>query len=225
MDKKQEVLIKLHDYKVMADGMLLLIGFFMTLIILCLIASIFIKHPIHSLIMLVLSFFLIAILLVFVGIEYLAALILLIYAGAISILLLFVLMMFDMKELYLLDYFNRLKSRRRAKNVLLILFLFLGFIGGYAVLAVHYRPIVVMHLYDNDWNLHLDWASIFQYTSDIKALGYVLYRFYFFVPICVGLLVLITLVCCLVLVASLNKGAKAQITSVQIHVKSDLQLK
>ena len=150
MDKKQEVLIKLHDYKVMADGMLLLIGFFMTLIILCLIASIFIKHPIHSLIMLVLSFFLIAILLVFVGIEYLAALILLIYAGAISILLLFVLMMFDMKELYLLDYFNRLKSRRRAKNVLLILFLFLGFIGGYAVLAVHYRPIVVMHLYDND---------------------------------------------------------------------------
>src|ERR1700749_2408995 len=135
----------------MAGGMIATLGTLMGFIVISLIFSILLKHPVHSLLMLILSFFLIAILLLLSGIEYLAALILLIYAGAISILLLFVLMMFDMKELYLLDYFEKIKSRSRffSKFVIATL-LFLFFLVGFSLLAYYYYPLMVMRLYDND---------------------------------------------------------------------------
>ena len=135
----------------MAGGMIAIIGVLMGAIVTSLIASIFLKHPIYSLLMLILSFFLISILLLLSGIEYLAALILLIYAGAISILLLFVLMMFDMKELYLLDYFERIKSRSKFfTKIVLGLLLFFIFVTGYTLLAYYYYPVIVMRLYEND---------------------------------------------------------------------------
>ena len=135
----------------MAGGMIATLGTLMGFIVISLIFSILLKHPVHSLLMLILSFFLIAILLLLSGIEYLAALILLIYAGAISILLLFVLMMFDMKELYLLDYFEKIKSRSRffSKFVIATL-LFLFFLVGFSLLAYYYYPLMVMRLYEND---------------------------------------------------------------------------
>ena len=135
----------------MAGGMIATLGTLMGFIVISLIFSILLKHPVHSLLMLILSFFLIAILLLLSGIEYLAALILLIYAGAISILLLFVLMMFDMKELYLLDYFEKIKSRSRffSKFVIATL-LFFFFLVGFSLLAYYYYPLMVMRLYEND---------------------------------------------------------------------------
>jgi NADH:ubiquinone oxidoreductase subunit 6 (subunit J) len=148
--KDEHLYISLKTYKILAAGMLVGLGLLMCLVVISLVISVFLKHPIYSLLMLIFSFFLIAILMLISGIEYLAALILLIYAGAISILLLFVLMMFDMKELYLFDYFDKQVSKSQIIKFFLAGFIIIFFIVGYVYLACYYFPVVVMNMYDND---------------------------------------------------------------------------
>jgi hypothetical protein len=73
--------------------------------------------------------------------------------------------------------------------------------------------------------MRVDWASVFQQTSDVRAIGFVIYRYLFFIPIFVALMVLVTLVGCLALVSQLNKGAKTQVVSIQTGAKKLLELK
>ena len=68
---------------------------FATLTIAAAVAVIFARNPVHSVLWLILSFFNGAALMVLVGAEFIAMLLIIVYVGAVAVLFLFVVMMLD----------------------------------------------------------------------------------------------------------------------------------
>src|SRR5580700_2670652 len=81
---------------VLTDFVNLLIFILCNLLIINLLCSIFAFNPIYTILFLVLAFINLSLLLLAVGVKFVAFMILLIYVGAISILFMFVLMMLNL---------------------------------------------------------------------------------------------------------------------------------
>jgi NADH-quinone oxidoreductase subunit J len=80
---------------------------FATLTIASAIAVIFARNPVHSVLWLILSFFNAAGLMLLVGAEFIAMLVVIVYVGAVAVLFLFVVMMLDIDFASLRSGFNR----------------------------------------------------------------------------------------------------------------------
>ena len=78
-----------------------------------------VKNPIHSILILILVFFLGSILLFFLCMEYFALLFLIVYVGAIVVLFLFIVMMLEIKMVNSSERFSDLFS---FKNIILVFF-------------------------------------------------------------------------------------------------------
>ncbi len=84
------------------------------------------KHIIHAVLWLVVTFFSTACLFVMLGAEFLAAIQILVYAGAIIILYVFAIMLVNVKDLDIKAHFH--KHRRLAKLLGLVIFAELGLV-------------------------------------------------------------------------------------------------
>jgi len=80
---------------------------FATLTILPAIAVIFARNPVHSVLWLILAFFNAAGLMLLMGAEFIAMLVVIVYVGAVAVLFLFVVMMLDIDFASLRSGFNR----------------------------------------------------------------------------------------------------------------------
>ena len=163
------------------DFFLILILIFTALVLLVCINC---SNPIYSVIFLMIAFINLFLLLVYLGLNFIPLLILFIYVGAISILLIFVLMILDIKVL--LFY----------KNVeFLSYYFFLYSIFFFVFLLTLFKDWDFFSLIYNysSWRI-VDFINILYMNDEIKAIGVVTFYFYFYHFVIISLILLVSLI-------------------------------
>ena len=159
------------------------------------------RNPVHSVLWLIVAFFNAAGLMVLVGAEFIAMLLIIVYVGAVAVLFLFVVMMLDIDFAELRAGFIRNFPLGIAIALVLLAELVLG-IGAYQVGA--------MHLGTPDGI-----AAPLVGESNIESIGALLYSRYLFLFESAGLILLVAMVGAIVLTHRERKGTRTQNVSKQ----------
>jgi len=161
------------------------------------------RNPVHSVLWLILAFFSAAGLMVLLGAEFVAMLLLIVYVGAVAVLFLFVVMMLDVD-------FTELKRGfadylPMGLLVGLVLLIELGLVLGTWVLAdaaPEARAVAI---------------EIEPGTSNTAMIGSVLYDRYIFAFQASGLILLVAMIGAIVLTLRTREGVKRQSVLAQMH--------
>lgn len=142
-------------------------------------------------------------LLIFLTVDYLAVLFVLIYGGAISILIMFVIMMLDLKEL-------EIKTPPIAGFLrLAMLVITLGF-----VVFLCTTEDVSKHIPDSAYRVN--WFELAQAKSNIEVVGLVFYNHYNFQFMFMGFILFLTMLIIISLVIRKQENAKRQVLYEQL---------
>ncbi len=158
---------------------------------------IFSRNPVHSVLWLIVAFFNAAGLMVLVGAEFIAMLLVIVYVGAVAVLFLFVVMMLDIDFAELRAGFAKNLPLGVLLAIVLVCELILG-IGAYRAGAVK--------LGTPDASL----ASVNDQIPNIQAIGNLLYTKYIFLFESAGLILLVAMVGAIVLTHRPSKGTRGQ---------------
>ena len=167
------------------------------------------KNPIHSILFLVFVFFNISGLLIMLGVEFLAMLLLVVYVGAVSVLFLFVIMMLNVKIAQ--AYENLLR------------YIPIGFFLSLSFLFECYL-IVDSGLVSSDMegfqflNNSVDWVSLVIAKTNTVVIGTILYTYYSFFFILCGFILLISMVGAITLTLSRRGDVRRQEIYKQLQV-------
>ena len=142
------------------------------------------QNPLHSVLFLVLSFFMSSLLLFIFENEFLALFFLIIYLGSITILFLFVVMMLDIK-------FKDLQVNK--------LYFPAGVLIGTIVLAEVYRSFSVIfskntNYTDVEHNLYFNWYDSADSLGDLQVIGQVFYTHYVLQILMAGLILYVAVI-------------------------------
>lgn len=179
--------------------MIQLIAFYLfaTIILASAAMVIFARNPVHSVLWLIVAFFNAAGLMVLVGAEFIAMLLVIVYVGAVAVLFLFVVMMLDIDFAELRAGFTRNLPLGLILAVVLVCELILG-IGAYRAGAVELgTPEAGAATVRND-------------VPNIQAMGDLLYTKYIFLFEVAGLILLVAMVGAIVLTHRKTFSARAQ---------------
>ncbi len=171
-----------------------LIAFYIlsTIVVLSALFVVAARNPVHSVLWLILAFFTSAGLLVLIGAEFLAMLLVVVYVGAVAVLFLFVVMMLDV------DF---AELRRDMLSYLPI--------GG----AIGMILLVELILVLGSWHFSGSGGKIAEPITGVtntEALGLVLYTKYFFYFQVAGLVLLVAMIGAIVLTLRHKAGVKRQ---------------
>jgi NADH-quinone oxidoreductase subunit J len=157
---------------------------------------IFARNPVHSVMWLILAFFNAAGLMVLVGAEFIAMLLVIVYVGAVAVLFLFVVMMLDIDFAELRAGFMRNVPLGLLLAIVLVCELVLG-IGAYRAGAVQ------LGVADGK-------AAIAETVPNIEAIGNLLYTKYIFLFETAGLILLVAMIGAIVLTHRPSRGTRGQ---------------
>ena len=180
---------------------------FAALTILPAVAVIFARNPVHSVLWLILAFFNAAGLMLLLGAEFIAMLVVIVYVGAVAVLFLFVVMMLDID-------FARLRSGFTANlpfGIIIALILLAEIIV--AVIAHSAGPTMARQ------------AIPVATTPNIVALGQLLYSRYLFAFEIAGLMLLVAMIGAIVLTHRSRGDLRTPRVSKQIRRRPDEALK
>ena len=156
---------------------------------------IFARNPVHSVLWLIVAFFNAAGLMVLIGAEFIAMLLVIVYVGAVAVLFLFVVMMLNIDFAELRAGFVKNVPLGLMLAVVLVAELVLG-IGAYRAGAVKLgKP---------------DGTAAVSDVPNIEAIGNLLYSKYIFLFESAGLILLVAMVGAIVLTHRKSHSAKAQ---------------
>jgi NADH-quinone oxidoreductase subunit J len=160
------------------------------------------RNPVHSVLWLITSFFNAAGLMVLVGAEFIAMLLVIVYVGAVAVLFLFVVMMLDIDFAELRAGFIRNFPLGMALALVLLAELVLG-IGAYRAggLTLGRPPAATQAL---------------AHTSNIKAIGELLYGRYLFLFESAGIILLVAMIGAIVLTHRQRSDSRGQNVARQI---------
>ena len=164
---------------------------FASLAILSAVMVVFSRNPVHSVLWLIVTFFNAAGLMILLGAEFIAILVILVYVGAVAVLFLFIVMMLDIDFSQLRSGF----SRNLPVGLLLALVLFAEM--GIAVLASRSGPVIAE-------------APPPTTQSNIEAFGELLYGRYLVPFELSGLILLVALIGAVVLTHRSRGDARPQ---------------
>jgi NADH-quinone oxidoreductase subunit J len=157
---------------------------------------IFSRNPVHSVLWLIVAFFNAAGLMVLVGAEFIAMLLVIVYVGAVAVLFLFVVMMLDIDFAELRAGFTQNLPLGLLLAIILAVELVLG-IGAYKAGAVKLGvPEAAIKTAEN--------------IPNIEAIGALLYSKYVFLFETAGLILLVAMVGAIVLTHRERKGVRPQ---------------
>jgi NADH-quinone oxidoreductase subunit J len=144
-------------------------------------------NSVYSILLLVLTFVLATGLLLLLECEFMALIFVIIYVGAISVLFLFVIIMLNLKTT------NLLKDLAKyililTKNYLVLLFSLELIIIIFENFKPNYYFTSILFNFNENWFYRLD------YITDLKALGQILYTYYVFQFLIVGIILLIAII-------------------------------
>jgi len=154
------------------------------------------RNPVHSVLWLILAFFNAAGLMVLVGAEFIAMLLVIVYVGAVAVLFLFVVMMLDIDFAELRAGFVKNFPLGLALAVVLFVELFIG-------LVVHGAGGVQLGKASGAAAQAAD-------MSNIQAIGALLYSKYLFLFEAAGLVLLVAMIGAIVLTHRERSGTKGQ---------------
>jgi NADH-quinone oxidoreductase subunit J len=168
---------------------------------------IFARNPVHSVLWLIVAFFNAAGLMVLIGAEFIAMLLVIVYVGAVAVLFLFVVMMLNIDFAELRAGFVKNVPLGLMLAVVLVAELVLG-IGAYKAGAVKLGTP--------------DGTASVSEVPNIEAIGNLLYSKYIFLFESAGLILLVAMVGAIVLTHRKSHSAKAQnITSQNMRRPQD----
>jgi NADH-quinone oxidoreductase subunit J len=159
------------------------------------------RNPVHSVLWLILAFFNAAGLMVLVGAEFIAMLLVIVYVGAVAVLFLFVVMMLDIDFAELRAGFIKNFPLGLALAVVLFVELFIG-------LVVHGAGGVQLGKASGAAAQAAD-------MSNIQAIGALLYSKYLFLFEAAGLVLLVAMIGAIVLTHRERSGTRGQIIAKQ----------
>lgn len=174
---------------------ILIIIFFLFINLLTLLLIVFSITPIFSITYFILFFFINFFLLIFLNIEFLAVLFLVLYAGAVSILFIFVVLLFDIK--FLLLYSD---STNRFTFFYCLIFFFFLIINFYLIKYFY------IYNFNNTYELYINWFDVFYLQNELTTLGIVIFNYYYLNVFLLIFLLFITMIGIIIL--SLNKYSK-----------------
>lgn len=157
---------------------------------------IFARNPVHSVMWLILAFFNAAGLMILVGAEFIAMLLVIVYVGAVAVLFLFVVMMLDIDFAELRAGFVKNVPLGLLLAFILVCELVLG-IGAYRAGTVE------LGVADGK-------AAISNVTPNIEAIGNLLYTKYIFLFETAGLILLVAMIGAIVLTHRPSHGTRGQ---------------
>ncbi|UUL83306.1 NADH-quinone oxidoreductase subunit J [Sphingomonas sp. S1-29] len=159
------------------------------------------RNPVHSVLWLILAFFNAAGLMVLVGAEFIAMLLVVVYVGAVAVLFLFVVMMLDIDFAELRAGFVRYLPIGIALAVALAAEIMIG-VGAWSVGGIELSTRI---------------APIDAAVPNIEAIGRLLYTRYLFVFEGAGLVLLVAMIGAIVLTHRERGGVRAQNISAQVN--------
>ncbi len=162
---------------------------------------IFSRNPVHSVLWLIVAFFNAAGLMVLVGAEFIAMLLVIVYVGAVAVLFLFVVMMLDIDFAELRAGFAKNLPLGLLLAIILVVELVLG-LGAYRAGAVE------LGVADGA-------AKVVTNTPNIEAIGALLYSKYVFLFETAGLILLVAMIGAIVLTHRKRTGTRPQNISQQ----------
>ncbi|QDM39983.1 NADH-quinone oxidoreductase subunit J [Altererythrobacter sp. TH136] len=154
------------------------------------------RNPVHSVLWLIVAFFNAAGLMVLVGAEFIAMLLVIVYVGAVAVLFLFVVMMLDIDFASLRAGFVKNFPLGIAIAVVLLAELVFG-IGAYRAGSIDLAPAAAT-------------AAPPIMTSNIAAIGQVLYSRYLFLFESAGIILLVAMIGAIVLTHRDRKDSRPQ---------------
>jgi len=177
-----------------------MLNYIENIILLCVLISsinvLFVKNPVQSLLWLIMTFILVIMELLILGVEFIALLFLMVYIGAIAVLFLFVVMMLNVRIVEL--------SYLYLKYLPIGIFVFLFFLME--VYFFVYREVDALFV-DNSF-LFYDWSILFFFKGNIFLLGNMIYT-YFGIYFCIlGIILFIAMIGSIVLILYLEKREK-----------------
>ena len=175
---------------------------FASLVVLSGAVTILARNPVHSVLWLILAFFNAAGLMVLVGAEFIAMLLVIVYVGAVAVLFLFVVMMLDID-------FAELRAgfiRNFPLGILIALVLL-----GELVIGVGAYKAGALALGTPDGT-----AAVPAGTSNIAAIGGLLYTRYLFLFEAAGIVLLVALIGAIVLTHRKRSGVRGQNIAQQV---------
>ena len=175
---------------------------FATLMIVSGAVTILARNPVHSVLWLILAFFNAAGLMILVGAEFIAMLLVIVYVGAVAVLFLFVVMMLDIDFAELRAGFVKNFPLGMILALVLLCELVLG-IGAYRAGA--------MQLGTADGT-----AAPLAGASNIESIGALLYTRYLFLFEAAGILLLVALIGAIVLTHRQRGGVRGQNVAKQV---------
>lgn len=181
-------------------GVFYIFSFILTLSALGVISS---KNPVHSVLLLILSFFTSAGLFVMLGAEFIGMLMVIVYVGAVAVLFLFVVMMLDIN-------FHDLRKGA-------LQYVPLGLLIGATILFEFVTIFTMWEFAPNVQDLRLTPTP--DDVSNTKALGQVLYTKYFLVFQVAGLVLFVAMIGAIVLTLRKRAGVRRQNVSDQVSRK------
>jgi NADH-quinone oxidoreductase subunit J len=157
------------------------------------------RNPVHSVLWLILAFFNAAGLMLMLGAEFIAMLLVIVYVGAVAVLFLFVVMMLDIDFAELRAGFTR----------------YLGF-GSVVAIALLAEIIIAVTVRGSGAIALAGRSATPVGMSNIQALGQLLYTRYLYIFEAAGLVLLVAMIGAIVLTHRDRKDYKAQRPSRQI---------
>lgn len=182
---------------------------FSTVILLSSLMVISSKNPVHSVLFLILTFFNTAGLFVILHAEFLAMILIIVYVGAVAVLFLFVVMMLDIKTIYLAK--DSLKYFPFGS--------FLGFVFLIEILVVVPSVFESANPYTTHFlsNYHSDWFNKLDYFTEIVSIGHLLYTDYVIQFLLSGNILLLATIGPVTLVLARSiESTKSQVTFKQL---------
>ena len=156
---------------------------------------IFSRNPVHSVLWLIVAFFNAAGLMVLVGAEFIAMLLVIVYVGAVAVLFLFVVMMLDIDFAELRSGFSKNLPLGLLLAIVLVVELVRG-LGAYRAGAVKLGQAAA--------------TTVAASKPNIEAMGALLYSKYIFLFETAGLILLVAMIGAIVLTHRQRKGTRAQ---------------
>jgi NADH-quinone oxidoreductase subunit J len=161
-----------------------------------LISSVFvfgIVNPVQSLLWLVCVFICASLLLLEMGAEFIAVLLILVYIGAIAVLFLFVIMLLNIRLIELNWYFINYKFISVLFSLGFLLQIFFLF---------YYKDID--NIFINNLVVNYFWISNIDYTSNIEVIGILLFKIFYYYFFFLSLILLVALLGTLILLVPIK---------------------
>ena len=158
-----------------------------------------VRNPVHSVLFLILTFFMVAGLFVLIGAEFLAFILLIVYVGAVAVLFLFVVMMLDIDFVRLREGMQQYMPIGATIGIILLLELILIFVaqgvGDIDIIERGQKDVVA--------------------ANNTEALGQILYTDYILFFQLAGVILLVAMVGAIVLTLRHNETSKRQDIALQ----------